>query len=154
MIIDTFGSLGPNPGRSWTICGNTTATVNHNVIRKPNVYHGNPQWAQQIGTANDASCEWVVGPVDDFSNGGQHQCMYVGCSPPSLSSHMLAESSYSLRSCTHACTLHCFLFALVALFPHFVVALKLTHILSVDAWIACFMGAVALTSIRSRAPPA
>jgi hypothetical protein len=73
-IIDTFGMLGADPGRAFTVCGDTTATQDHTLIRKPSVYRGNPNWATQIGT-DAASCEWIILPRNDFSNGAYHTCV-------------------------------------------------------------------------------
>ena len=39
-VIDTFGMLGPDPGSSWTVCGDTTATQDHTLVRKPTVITG------------------------------------------------------------------------------------------------------------------
>lgn len=75
-IIDTFGRLGADPGRSFTVCNNTVATVDTTLIRKPTIFHGNPNWGQQGNSAD--TCEWLFRSQDDFSNGGVHSCVLPG----------------------------------------------------------------------------
>jgi hypothetical protein len=71
MIVDTFGMLGADPGRAFTVCNDTSATQDNTLIRKPSVYRGNPNWMAQAG-ANASDCEWVIRPLNDFTNGGVH----------------------------------------------------------------------------------
>lgn len=80
VTIDTFGMPGPDPGRSWTVCGNTRATVDATLVRKPVIFRGNPDWVQQT-SFTPVDCEWLIRPTNDFTNGGTHACVLPTNSP-------------------------------------------------------------------------
>ncbi len=63
-VIDMFGTVGIDPGTSWTIAGSATAALDHTVRRKATVTGGNSDW-----TASSAN-EWDVVGIDDVSNLG------------------------------------------------------------------------------------
>ena len=70
-MIDIIGVYQTDPGTAWDVAGTVGATLNHTLIRKPNVVHGNLNWAQSAGTNLDNS-EWIVHPQDYFDNLGIH----------------------------------------------------------------------------------
>ena len=65
VAIDVFGSVGTDPGKSWTIAGDANASVNKSVRRKQNIMDGNTTWSVS------AASEWdVISNVDDVSDLG------------------------------------------------------------------------------------
>jgi predicted extracellular nuclease len=94
VTIDTFGTFGPDPGTSWTVCGNSTATRDTTLVRKPVVFRGNPNWSEQIGSSS-VDCEWLIRPLNDFANGGMHTCVL-----PAAPSNSASASSDSASSST------------------------------------------------------
>jgi hypothetical protein len=67
VTTDIFGVIGTDPGASWTVAGNTSATVDKSVLRKLSVTQGNTVWASSAGT-NATDSEWVVYSTTDYSN--------------------------------------------------------------------------------------
>jgi predicted extracellular nuclease len=69
-LIDVVGEpYGSDPGSSWAVAGVSTGTVNHTLIRKSSVVHGNPDWAAGAGTTAEDS-EWIVLASDTAINNG------------------------------------------------------------------------------------
>lgn len=65
VIIDVFGSVGTDPGTSWTVAGDSKAAVDKTVRRKQSVVQGNANWSSSAGG------EWiVVSSKDDVSGLG------------------------------------------------------------------------------------
>ncbi len=65
IIIDVFGTVGTDPGTSWTIAGDANAAVNKTVRRKTLITKGNINWADA------ATKEWeVISVTDDVSKIG------------------------------------------------------------------------------------
>jgi len=59
-IIDSIGKFGPDPGDGWDVCGVTSATKDHALLRKPTIEEGNHGlWDDSRGTTSD-DCEWYV----------------------------------------------------------------------------------------------
>ena len=65
VLIDTVGRNGSDPGIGWSVCGVSSATVDHMISRKASVASGNPDWGSSAGTDTD-DCEWLVFPSDIF----------------------------------------------------------------------------------------
>jgi len=65
VLIDAVGTSGPDPGSGWGVSGVADATRDHTLIRKANIREGNVDWAS-------CSNEWVVLPIDVFTNLGIH----------------------------------------------------------------------------------
>lgn len=64
-VIDVFGTVGTDPGTSWTISGSSTGAQDKTVRRKATVTEGNTDWS--VSSAN----EWdVITTIDDVSNLG------------------------------------------------------------------------------------
>lgn len=65
-VIDSFGKVGEDPGKSWS--GGDVTTVDKTLVRKASVKTGdaNPD------DAFDPSLEWVAYPVDTFTYLGSH----------------------------------------------------------------------------------
>lgn len=70
-MIDIIGIYMVDPGTAWDVAGVAGATLNHTLIRKPNVTQGNLDWASSAGTNMDDS-EWLVEAQDYFDNIGAH----------------------------------------------------------------------------------
>jgi hypothetical protein len=72
IILDAIGDWNGDPGSGWDVAGTSTATANHTLIRKPTVSSGNAgDWSLSAGTDVENS-EWIVLPMDDWSDLGQH----------------------------------------------------------------------------------
>ncbi len=70
IFVDVIGVANLDPGIGWDVAGETNATQDHTLIRKPGIIQGNNDWASSAGT--DASnSEWIVNPID-FVNLGNH----------------------------------------------------------------------------------
>ncbi|MCK4716471.1 MAG: endonuclease [Candidatus Marinimicrobia bacterium] len=65
-ILDIIG-LYPDPQLmyGWNVAGITDATLNHTLVRKPDIETGNPNWSLSAGTNADNS-EWIVYDSDTF----------------------------------------------------------------------------------------
>ena len=70
-MIDIIGVYLTDPGTAWDVAGTTAATLNHTLVRKPNVTSGNVNWAVSAGTNLDDS-EWIVHPQDYITDLGMH----------------------------------------------------------------------------------
>jgi len=70
-LIDIIGIYQNDPGTAWDVAGVVGATLNHTLIRKPTVTHGNLDWAASAGTSADNS-EWIVFDQDYVTNLGTH----------------------------------------------------------------------------------
>jgi len=70
-MIDAIGIYLQDPGTAWDVAGTVGATLNHTLIRKPNITSGNPNWTVSAGTNMDDS-EWVVHPQDYVTDLGMH----------------------------------------------------------------------------------
>jgi len=70
-LIDIIGVLGTDPGTAWPVAGTEGATLNHTLIRKPEVDSGNTDWIAGAGTNMDNS-EWIVHPQDYVDDLGSH----------------------------------------------------------------------------------
>ena len=70
-LIDLIGNPTEDPGSGWDVAGVTEATMNHTLIRKSSIAHGNTDWATSAGTNADDS-EWIVNDEDDMTNIGMH----------------------------------------------------------------------------------
>lgn len=66
VIVDWIGDWNGDPGQGWDVAGVGAATRNHTIIRKCNVLNGDTSWL------NSASNQWMVKPVDYWSNIGFH----------------------------------------------------------------------------------
>jgi hypothetical protein len=71
VLIDVFGIVGIDPGTSWTVAGNSSATVNHTLVRKSSVVQGNTDWTSSAGTTIENS-EWIIYSIDETSYLGEH----------------------------------------------------------------------------------
>ncbi len=70
-LIDILGVLGTDPGTAWPVAGTDGATLNHTLIRKPDITEGNTDWIDGAGTNMDNS-EWIVHPIDYIDDLGSH----------------------------------------------------------------------------------
>jgi len=65
VVVDVFGTVGTDPGDSWTVSGDATATKDKTVRRKASITQGNTDWS------SSSSSEWdVITTTDDVSNLG------------------------------------------------------------------------------------
>lgn len=70
-VLDYIGSFPIDPGIGWDVAGVTTGTLNHTIVRKPEVYMPNGNWSIMAGT-DSISSEWIVYPQDNITNLGAH----------------------------------------------------------------------------------
>ena len=70
-LIDIIGILGEDPGTAWPVAGTDGATLNHTLIRKPDIDAGTTNWIVGAGTNMDNS-EWIVHPQDYIVDLGAH----------------------------------------------------------------------------------
>lgn len=78
-IIDIIGDLQGDPGTGWSVAGTANGTVDHTLVRNPNVCIGNPVPLASFGTSPIDS-EWLVGGVDDWTAIDIHFTTCTGCS--------------------------------------------------------------------------
>jgi len=71
VLIDMIGVYQQDPGTAWPVAGVDGATLNHTLIRKPNIISGNLDFIAGAGTNQDNS-EWIVQPQDYMSDIGMH----------------------------------------------------------------------------------
>lgn len=64
---DIFGIIGTDPGTSWTIAGNNSATLDKSAIRKLSIIQGNQNWTLSAGT-NTTDSEWVIISTTDYTS--------------------------------------------------------------------------------------
>lgn len=57
--IDVIGVAGPDPGTGWNVAGVSTATADHQLVRKSHICGPNDDWAASAGTTTGNS-EWIV----------------------------------------------------------------------------------------------
>jgi hypothetical protein len=70
-MIDVIGVYQTDPGTAWDVAGTVGATLNHTLIRKPNVTQGNLDFIAGAGTNQDDS-EWIVFAQDYITDLGIH----------------------------------------------------------------------------------
>lgn len=70
-MIDIIGVYQSDPGTAWNVAGTEGATLNHTLIRKPNVTQGNLDFITGAGTNQDDS-EWIVFAQDYITDLGIH----------------------------------------------------------------------------------
>jgi len=63
VVIDSFGTIGSDPGTSWTIGGDNTATVDNTVVRNTSVLSPTNPWSIS---------QWTVYAIDNFTFIGSH----------------------------------------------------------------------------------
>jgi len=68
--IDIIGTIGNDPGASWSV--DTGSTKDFTLLRKPSINEGNINW---IG---DGDTEWIAYNQDDFSSLGSHTATACG----------------------------------------------------------------------------
>jgi len=69
-IIDTVGDFGDDPGSAFAACGDSGATKDSTLVKKPGK-EGNSDWTASAGTSAE-DCDWVVNAQNDWSDIGQH----------------------------------------------------------------------------------
>ena len=72
-VTDVFGD--PNSDAKWDVAGVSEASGEHTLIRKANIFEGNPTALASFGTDADDS-EWIVRDQNDFSDLGSHTFGY------------------------------------------------------------------------------
>jgi hypothetical protein len=69
FLVDIFGN--PEDATSFTIAGVSLAAQKYNLWRKSSVADGNINWEQSSG-ADSLSSEWLLKPLDNYSEIGYH----------------------------------------------------------------------------------
>ena len=87
-VVDWIGSVGNAipPVGGWSVAGTDNAATNHTLVRKQDVFNGNPIPLRSFGTNVDDS-EWIVYDVDEFSYLGSHT--QVSCTPSTQASSVV-----------------------------------------------------------------
>ncbi|MCK4695381.1 MAG: lamin tail domain-containing protein, partial [Candidatus Cloacimonetes bacterium] len=85
ILIDAIGEEGPDVGIAWDVAGTTEATLNHTLVRKPDILQGNMNWALSAGT-NTENSEWFVYNEDTFDYLGYHSVSGEDTYPPIMTS--------------------------------------------------------------------
>ncbi len=70
-MVDIFGVYQSDPGTAWPVAGVADATLNHTLVRKPQVVSGVTDWAVSAGSNVDDS-QWIVQPQDYIDDLGMH----------------------------------------------------------------------------------
>lgn len=71
VLIDAIGVQGVDPGSSWPVAGVSNGTVDHTLVRKPDVCSPTIDWASSAGTDADNS-EWIVYAANTWDYIGFH----------------------------------------------------------------------------------
>ena len=72
-VIDCVGDFGADPGSGWSVAGESNATKDHTLVRKPSVLSGNGgDWVTSAGTTPDDS-EWIVYDQNTWTYLGSHE---------------------------------------------------------------------------------
>jgi len=70
-LVDLIGVYQSDPGTAWPVAGVADATLNHTLVRKPQVVAGTTDWAISAGTNVDDS-QWIVQAQDYITDLGMH----------------------------------------------------------------------------------
>ena len=76
-VVDVLGDWQGRPSGGWDVAGETAATKDRVLVRKP-AYGGNSDWTISRGT-DAMNSEWVVKANEDWTNLGKHSS---DCHPP------------------------------------------------------------------------
>lgn len=94
VLIDVFGfTTGTTTITGWDVAGTALATLDHTLIRKSNISHGNTDWIASSGTTVDNS-EWIVNAKDYADNLGTHTYIDLNVTTPILMSSTKDKSIY------------------------------------------------------------
>lgn len=95
-LLDVFGIEGIDPGTSWTIAGNASASQDKILIRKPTVCSPNTDWAVIAGT-DAASSQYTI-VVDPYN--ATNQTTDLGVHTATCISSCNTTNSFSITNCT------------------------------------------------------
>ena len=71
-VIDVLGTLeNGDPGSGFSVAGESNATKDNTLKRKPTITTGNTNWASSAGTSSENS-EWIITASNDFTDVGTH----------------------------------------------------------------------------------
>tara|TARA_E500000178_G_C16782765_1_gene644389 strand:- start:181 stop:825 length:645 start_codon:yes stop_codon:yes gene_type:complete len=62
-VVDSFGNFQGDPGSDWTACGDTAASSESVMIKKPG-QDGEADWSISAGTDAD-DCHWLITKIAD-----------------------------------------------------------------------------------------
>ncbi|NNM16667.1 MAG: hypothetical protein HKO56_08415, partial [Bacteroidia bacterium] len=80
-LIDAVGNTPFDPGTGWSVAGTFNGTVDRTLVRKSTVTSPTTNWNASRGTT-PANSEWIVNPVNDFSDLKQHTFNPPVANPP------------------------------------------------------------------------
>jgi len=66
QTTDIFGTIGTDPGTSWTIAGDVNGAVDKTLLRKLTTTQGNPVGSASFGT-DATNSEWVINSTIDYA---------------------------------------------------------------------------------------
>jgi len=82
-LLDVIGVPDEDPGTGWDVAGESDGTLNHTLVRKPEITEGNTDWESSAGT-NATDSEWIVYPQDTFYYIGYHSTSGEDTTPPTI----------------------------------------------------------------------
>ena len=83
VLVDCIGDFNGDPGRGWSVCGVTTATRDHTLVRNASVTTGTADWTASAGTST-ANCQWIVMPRHTWTHLGSHSMNFFPVDVPTL----------------------------------------------------------------------
>lgn len=77
VLIDVVGEPDNDPGSAWDVGDSIGATINHTLIRKPDVCSPTTDWVASAGTTASNS-QWIVTDENDTTNIHLHTTQCTG----------------------------------------------------------------------------
>lgn len=115
-VLDVFGTVGTDPGSSWTVAGEATAALDHVLNRKASVCSPTTDWTVSAGTdATDSQWEinaipfnsalnmpLVIGDVGSHTSNCANPCPTL--TPPNAADKTICENSSAELTATSSQT--------------------------------------------------
>ena len=104
-VVDMVGDFLADPGDGWSVAGVTNATKDYTLVRKSGVSQGNAgNWTASAGTST-ANSEWILRPMDDWSDLHQHTTTAVcGALCDDLNGNNICDDAEEPEPPTTGCT--------------------------------------------------
>ncbi|MCF8381137.1 MAG: lamin tail domain-containing protein [Bacteroidales bacterium] len=77
VLLDVFGTPDEDPGSAWDVGDSIAATINHTLIRKPDICSPTTDWATSAGTSA-ANSQWIVKQENDSTDVHLHTTQCTG----------------------------------------------------------------------------
>ena len=79
-----FGTIGTDPGSSWSVAGESTGAQNNTLVRKSTVCSPNATGSNSFGS-NATDSEWIVYANNTWDYIGSHTSKCLGSNTLSIS---------------------------------------------------------------------